>query len=62
MQINVPFGALGLGDVPALLRDVWEHTDNGTVSYELAMRVPVADSVFVVLTPTSSGVHTIVQG
>ena len=59
MQIQMPFSEIGLQAAkPASLRDLWKHTDNGTVSEELVLRVPVADSVFVVLTPINSSTRT----
>lgn len=54
-QVSVALSTLmgaGGGKKPVKVRDVWEHTDNGTVAGgAFTATVPPADSVFVRLTP-----------
>lgn len=52
-SISVPLAKLQLAG-PARVRDVWHHSDNGTATATFTATVPPADSVFVVLTPTTT--------
>jgi hypothetical protein len=40
--------------IPVKVRDVWAHTDNGTVQGVLEAVVPAVDSVFLLLTTVPS--------
>ena len=44
---TVPLAALSVSSTSVTVRDVWHHTDNGTIKGAVTITVPAMDSAFV---------------